>query len=187
MKVLLLLICLATCVPVCLSQSNEPAKPDLSGTWEVEAPHQKKAKATDIPPEQIKITHRDPELIIRRTVQNDGVAEERELIFYTDGRGETNTRAGLTTNTGFESWQPRETESKTIWSKDKIVTRSVEQSISSAAIYVHETVDEWQLSSDGKTLTKTTRTTAKKDVQGNAASTAGDGIELKTVYKLISK
>jgi len=187
MKAILLLICLVTAVPVCLCQSNETVKPDLSGTWEVEAPHQKKAKAPDSPPERIKINHHDPEFIIRRMVQTDGVPEERELTYYTDGRGETNTRAGLTTNTDFESWRPRETESKTIWSKDKIVTRSVEQSIASAAIFIHETVDEWKLSSDGKTLTKTTRTMAKKDVQGNAASTAGDGIELKTVYKLISK
>jgi outer membrane lipoprotein-sorting protein len=136
MKVLLLLICLATCVPVCLSQSNEAVKPDLTGTWQVEAPHQKGAKSQEGPPEQIKITHHDPELIIRRMVQNSDVSQERELTYYTDGRGETNTIAGLTTNTDFESWRPRETESKTIWSKDKVVTRSVEQSVSSAAIYV---------------------------------------------------
>src|SRR5580765_3696098 len=152
MKVILLLICLSTCVPICLSQSNETVKPDLSGTWEL-VPRQKGEELS--PPQQIKITHHDPELIIRGTVPAKAEPEERELIYYTDGRGERNTTGELTIKLHFESWEPTETESKTAWSKDKIVTRSAEQSFSGAAIVVYEIVDEWKLSSDGKTLART--------------------------------
>jgi hypothetical protein len=182
MRVILLLICLSTCVPVCLSQSNETVKPDLTGTWEL-VPHQKGEELS--PPQQIKITHHDPKLIIRGTVQAKAEPEERELIYYTDGRGERNTTGELTIKLHFESWEPTETESKTIWSKDKIVTRSAEQSFSGAAIVVYEIVDEWKLSSDGKTLARTTTTKPKKDVSGNAAY--GDGFEFKRVYKLIPR
>jgi hypothetical protein len=182
-KVILLLICLAICVPVCLSQSNETVKPDLSGTWEFEAPRNKQAKSQDSTWEQVKITHRDPELIIRLKIQTWDVTDERDLIYYTDGRGETNTARPMIAN--FDSWQPGTTDSQTIWSKDKVVTRSVEQSFSGAAIVVYEIVDEWKLSSDGKTLTQTTKKSPKKDVKGNAAF--GNEFESRTVYKLISK
>src|SRR5689334_15727737 len=98
MKVLLLLICLAACVAAGFSQSKI-VKPDLTGTWEVDAARNKETKSQSSVPEQIKITHRDPELIIRRQIIIKGVPEQRDLTYYTDGRGETNpATAWLTAN-----------------------------------------------------------------------------------------
>jgi hypothetical protein len=185
MRILLLLTCLAVCVPVCFSQSDKTVKPDLTGTWEFKPPGNKGAKTQNNILEQVKITHHDPELILRYKIQSDGVTEERALTYYTDGRGETNT-TGPKSNADSDSWQP-DIESTTTWSEDKVVIRSVKQSFSGVAIFVIEIVDEWKLSSDGNTLIRTTTTTPKKDVGAITAAFVGDGKEHKTVFKLISK
>ncbi|HXT63291.1 MAG TPA: hypothetical protein VN696_09670 [Pyrinomonadaceae bacterium] len=189
MKVILLLICLVGCVAVCFGQSNKtPVRPDFTGTWELDAARSNVAKSKKSSPERIKITHHDPELTIRRKVSIDGVAEERDLIYYTDGRGETNpTTAWVTTNPGSESYRPRDTKSKTTWNKTKVVTRSVSQSFASGGVFEFEIVDEWRISSDGKSLTKTTKTVPNRNLTGNAAFVIGNGTEFKEVYKLISK
>ena len=186
MKVTLLLICLVACVGVCFGQSNKAAKPDLSGTWEFDAARSNVAKSKKSAPEQIKITHHDPELTIHRNVSINGVKEERDLTYYTDGRGETNpTTAWVTTNPGSESWRPKETKSKTSWSKNKIVTRSVSQTFAGGAVFEFEIVDEWRLSPDGKTLTKASKTIPSRNLTGNAAFAIGNGAEFKEVYRLI--
>ena len=188
MKVTLLLICLVGYVAIGFGQSNKDSKPDLSGTWEFDAARSNIVKSNKSAPEQIKITHHDPELTIHRKVSIDGVQEERDLTYYTDGRGETNpTTAWVTTNPGSESWRPHETKSKTSWSKNKVVTRSLSQTLGSGAVFEFEIVDEWQLSSDGKTLTKTSKTIPTRSLTGDAALVIGNGAEFKEVYKLISK
>ena len=186
MKVLLLPICLVAWAAISFGQSNSPAKPDLSGTWEFDRARSNVTKSKNSSPERIKITHHDPELVIRRKVNINGVPEERDLTYYTDGRGETNpTTVWVTTNPGSDSSRPTESGSKTTWSKDKIVSRSISRSYAGAAIVEFEIIDEWRLSADGQTLTKTTKT-VPKDVSANAAFVAG-GHDLKAVYKLISK
>ena len=188
MRLILLLICLATCVAPCFSQSNQATKPDLSGIWEFDASHSNVVKSRKTPPERIKITHHDPELIIHRTVSINGAQEERDLTYYTDGRGETNpTTAWVTTNPGSESYRPSKTKSKTAWSNNKVVTRSVVQTFGGGAVFEFEIVDEWRLSSNGKALTKTSKTIPNRNLTGNAAFVIGNGAEFKEVYKLISK
>jgi hypothetical protein len=189
LRVTLLLICLAAWVAVCFGQSNKTrTQPDFSGIWEFDASHSNVAKSKNTPPERIKITHHDPELTIRRKISINGVQEERDLTYYTDGRGETNpTTARVTTNPGSESYRPAETKSKTTWSKNKVVTRSVSQTFGSGAVFEFEIVDEWRLSSDGKTLTKTSKTIPNRNLTGNAAVVIGNGADFKEVYKLISK
>jgi len=187
-KVILLPICLIVCVAICFGQANKPARPDLSGTWEFDSGRSDVGKPKSSAPEQIKVTHHDPELIIKRTVVINGVEQERDLTYYTDGRGEKNqTTAWVTTNPGADSYRPTETTSKTTWDKDKIVTRSVSRSYAGTAIVEFEIIDELRLSSDGKTLTKITRTVPKKDVTANVAFITGNGADFKVVYKLISK
>ena len=188
MKVLFSLMCLVTLVTVCFGQSSNPPKPDLSGTWEFDGARSNFGKSRKGAPEQIKITHHDPELIIRRKVSINGVPEERDLTYYTDGRGEKNpTTFWLTTNPGSDSFRPDESGSKTFWSKDKIVTRSISRTSAGAMIVEFDIIDELRLSSDGKTLTKTTRTIPRKDLTPNVGFVAGTRPDLTAVYKLISK
>jgi hypothetical protein len=181
-------MCLVTLAATGFGQSSNTPKPDLSGTWEFDDARSNVAKSKSSSPEQIKITHHDPELIIRRKVNINGVRQERDLTYYTDGRGERNpTTTWVTTNPGSDSFKPSETASKTTWSKDKIVTRSFTRSNAGAAIMYFEIIDELRLSSDGKTLTKTTRFVPPKDMSPNVGFVAGTRTDLKTVYKLISK
>jgi hypothetical protein len=186
-KVLLLPICLVALAAICFSQSSNTGKPDLSGTWEFDAARSNFARSRSSP-EQIKITHHDPELIIRRKIIVNRVSEERELTYYTDGRGEKNpTTSWVTTNPGSDSFKPSETASKTTWSKDKIVTRSVSRFYAGAETMEFEIIDEWRLSSDGQTLTKTTRTVPMRTVNSNGVFVSGRGTDMKAIYKLISK
>lgn len=185
MKVILLPFCLIACAAICFGQSNKVAKPDLSGTWELDAARSRIGTQTGRL-EQIKITYQDPQLIIRRKVNINGVPEERDLIYYTDGRGETNpTTSWVTAEPGPNASRPSLTTSKTTWSKDKIVTRSLSRSHAGAAIVEFEIIDEYRVSTDGKSLTKTTRTQPSKGAP--VAFVPSSGAEFKTVYKLISK
>lgn len=189
-KSLAILILLATCAANGLAQANK-SKPklDFSGTWEFDRKRSNVGKSnSSSSPEQITITHHDPELKIRKTVTVNGQKEERELTYYTDGRGETNpTTAWITANPGSESERPPETKSKTSWSGDKIVTRSVFLPHTSVAIIEFEITVELRISSDGKTLTEMTHTTAKPDPMSNSVFVAGRGIDFKAVYNLVSK
>ena len=138
----------------------------------------------------MKITHHDPELTMRRTFTIQGVPQEVDLTYYTDGRGETNpsTAAIRTTPESKPSGTPQ-TTSKTTWDKNKIITQSVGR-FSAAVILECEIIDEWRLSSDGKTLTRHTTITPTKDLTASLKDTfvSHNPIDdFKTVYKLISK
>lgn len=181
-KSLAILILFATCAASGLAQTNKSKpKPDFSGTWEFDRKRSNVGKSNPTsPPEQVTITHHDPELKIRKTVTFNGQKEERELTYYTDGRGETNpTTAWITTNPGSESGRPPETKSKTSWSGEKIVTRSIFRTSVGSALMQFEITVERRISSDGKTLTETTHT--------EAVFTPGRGFDFKAVYNLVSK
>ena len=189
-RTLFISICLAAAATTCLGQANKSKpKPDLSGTWEFDQKRSNVGKSnSSTPPEQIKITHHDPELKVERKVVVNGLPEVRALAYYTDGRGETNpTTAWLTTNPGSKSDRPSETKSKTMWSGDKVVTRAIFSPRAGSAVIHFEINVEWRVSSDGKTLTETTHTIARPDAFSNSVFVAGRGNEFKAVYKLISK
>src|SRR5687768_3621548 len=116
-KIPFVVICVSACTAICLGQTNKSAsKPNLSGTWELDQKrsHFWKSKSSSNSPEQMKITHADPELRITQRILVNGQMEERELTYYTDGRGETNpTTAYITTKTGVTSERPAKTRSKT--------------------------------------------------------------------------
>jgi len=186
-----LFIGLAGCLAVSYGQGNKSRiKPDLSGTWifDHDRSNVGKSKNAATTPEQIKITHSGPELKIRRIVFVNGQPEEREFVYFTDERGETNpTTAWITTNPGSQVGRPPETKSKTSWSGDKIVTRSIFRPRAGGAIIEFQIIVEWRLLSDGKTLTQTTRTIAKRDPMSNAIFVPGNGADFKAVYSLVSK
>jgi len=142
---------------------NQPAssKPDFSGTWIFDV-KKSSGKGTPLRPDlPMKITHQDPEFRIIRMSESNGQIVEREFIYYTDGRGETNqATALLTTNPGGASaadLQKERTKSKTRWSGNKLVTRAQLRLTAGGQMLEYELVDEWKLSPDGKVLTNTSR------------------------------
>ena len=146
-----------------LGAQSKPAKPkpDLTGSWLLDAKKSNSVGLTSRPDLPIKISHRDPELRITLASESKGQVVERESIYFTDGRGEENQATTmLTTNPGAppRDLQKEQTKSTTRWSGNKVVTRSLLQLQAGGRMLEFELVDEWKLSSDSKTLTQTTRT-----------------------------
>ena len=149
---------------------KQRSKPDLSGTWLFDT---KKSDITgptsrwDLP---MKITHQDPEFRITHVGESKGQMVEREFLYFTDGRGEANPATTLLT-TNPQTVQPnnvatQEIKSKTTWSGNKIVVRAPQRMTVAGHVLEFEIVDEWQLSSDGKTLTQTLKTVFRESPAG---------------------
>ncbi|HKP35666.1 MAG TPA: hypothetical protein VJT71_02320 [Pyrinomonadaceae bacterium] len=137
------------------------SKPDFSGTWMLDL---KKSSSTGLPTRPdvpIRISHQDPELRVIRTSESNGQTVEREFVYYTDGRGETNQATSLlTTNPGgakASDLQNKQTKSRTKWSGDKLVTRARIRMTVAGHMLEYEIIDEWKLSADRKVLTQTSR------------------------------
>lgn len=139
-------------------KSPPKPKPDFSGTWLLD---QKKSDSgvtrSDLP---IKIVHSDPEFRVTRSSESNGQIVERSSVYFTDGRGEINPSTfGLTTNPSANAKGTKNLvdESKTKWSGNKIVTRTlIRLNFDGGSHFVKfELIHEWKLSDDGKVLTIT--------------------------------
>ena len=151
------LISIGCAVVVCGQGSKPQTKPDLSGTWAFDRSRSNVEKVSPANNE-IKISHHDPELKILRTIHVNTRPEQRELIYYTDGRGETNPATiWLSTTPDPKSPHPAESKSRTKWSGERVVTRTTLRLMAGAHVVEQDVVEEWKLSADGKTLTQTTR------------------------------
>jgi hypothetical protein len=159
------------------------SKPDLSGIWILDL---KKSSSTGMPTRPdvpIRISHHDPELRVIRTSESNGQTVEREFIYYTDGRGETNPATSLLTanpsGVKASDLQNERTKSKTKWSGDKLVTRARLRMTVAGHMLEYELIDEWKLSADGKVLTQTSRTVFQ---QSDAAFISAIVPDTKKVY-----
>jgi hypothetical protein len=138
--------------------------------------------------EEIKITYQDPALKIVRTVFVNGQSEQRELTYYTDGRGEVNPAIfWLSTTPDPKAQHPKETKSKTKWSGDKIVIRATLRLTAGGHVMEEEVVDEWKVSDDGKTLTQTTHLTPNVTGPPGSFVVPANRPDDKRVYSLVSK
>lgn len=150
-------------------QKTIKPKPDFSGTWLLD-----RAKSNVGPPlapdQPLKIVHHDPELRIPHLIQSNGQSTEKDFVYYTDGRSETNpTITFLSTGTDMNrpGTDKDVTKSKTTWKGDKLVTRSTRRSVVGGHPLEFDIIDEWKLSRDGKTLTQTGRTVFRQDTSGS--------------------
>jgi len=160
-------------------------KPDLSGTWRFD---QTLSNVPSPANDELKITHHDPELRILKTVNVNSQPQQRELIYFTDGRGETNpATTWLSSTPDPNAPHPTETKSKTKWSSNKIVTRATIRSAAGGYVAESEVVDEWKLSADGKTLTHTTRITPLPSGPPGSFIVPANRPDDKRVYSLVSK
>src|SRR5919112_967603 len=96
-RVLLTLCLLAACaagVGAAAARDDKKAKPDLSGTWELDRSKSDFGLFRDRPISKadstLVVAHREPELKISRTLRLNGQQELKEFTYYTDERGETN-------------------------------------------------------------------------------------------------
>src|SRR6266550_9215081 len=155
-----LILVFALGMPAPADQKTAKSRPDLTGTWLLD-PSRSNVGPSRTPDRPLKITHHDPEFRITRMIEHNGQVTGQDLIYYTDGRSETNpTTMFLSTSTDMnpQGHDKDVTKSKTSWSGNKLVTRSSLRSLIAGRVLQFEIVDEWKLSQDGKTLTQTSRT-----------------------------
>jgi hypothetical protein len=179
---------ISVCAAFVSGQGKKPQpQPDLSGTWRFDQ-NRSNVRPMISADEEIKITYQDPALKIVRTVLVNGQSEERELTYYTDGRGEVNPAIfWLSTTPDPKAAHPAATKSKTKWSRDKIVTRATLRLTAGGHVTEEEVVDEWQISADGKTLTQTTHLTPRAIGPAGSVFVPANRPDDKRVYSLVSK
>lgn len=173
----------ATSIPAQAKQKVANSKPDFSGTWQLDTA--KSNVGPSITSDQpLKITHHDPEFRITRMAESNGQVSAHDFVYYSDGRGETNPTIlflSTRTDTNLQRHDKDVTKSKTTWSGNKMVTRSTVRSLIGGRVLEFEIIDEWKLSSDGKTLTQTSRTVFHQDNSG-AIFVPANLPDMKRVY-----
>lgn len=124
-------------------------RPDLSGVWAFDNSKSKidlmgKEQLTDY---VLTIVHHEPEIRMTKTYKEDGRERSEESIYYTDGRPEVTPKG-------------KDSEPTTRWQGNKLVRRSVRTMTRAFQTFPTEVVntETWQLSADGKTLTRTITT-----------------------------
>jgi hypothetical protein len=164
-----ILICgFGTTRAVAQGQQNTKTKPDFTGTWLLDR-KKSNAGASTKPDQPLKIAHRDPELRITHIVESIGQATALDLVYYTDGRGETNP-ATIFLSPGTDMNRPGHdkdvSRSKSTWTRNKLIIRSTLRSLIGGRQLEFEVIDEWKLSADLKSLTQTSRTVFRQDPAG---------------------
>jgi hypothetical protein len=122
------------------------AKPDFSGTWNLDmAASDFGASKRGLIYDELTlvITYHDPELKITRKMVKKNRERVLELVYFTDGRGESNP--------DFSS--DAKIKSRTKWDGNTLTSKS--STIIRGSTYVIESTDKWRLSPDSQTLIET--------------------------------
>lgn len=174
---------------------GQPPKPNLTGTWLLDETPQGSVKSRHpvmgIGQTTLVILHRQPEVKMTKTIMTNEGERTREFIFYADGRGETNQGPALSLSLDDVSGKIKST---TEWKKDKLVMTSKTRRAMQGAFYHVTVFDEWELSDDGQTLTRTTRVnseTADLGARGGPRARfpvfiIPGGGKIKNVYRRLS-
>lgn len=165
----------------CLAQSNlkkppREDKPDLSGVWVLDISRGNFDKFNH---ELAKggitliVSEHEPEIKITRKFRVEGKERTQELIYYTDGRGETNPAMTI----------DYLIKSKTNWDGRKLVSRSTNSTMTRGHRIHVDTVERWELSTDGQTLIHTTSLSPLVDVSGPGIFVPANTEDIKKVFK----
>jgi len=144
-------------------QPKPPGKPDLSGTWAFDKSKSKLGMLERTPLANAEVTlvivHKDPELKVTQKGSLNGQTSSLDLVYYSDGRGETNP----------PMFGSREVKSKTKWDGNKLVSKSSTQiplgrGAAGDVAFIDVSVKR-ELSEDGKTLIITTSTSGPRGTE----------------------
>lgn len=180
-----------TSAALCFGQAAKSA-PDLSGTWKL-----RKIDSTRVAPNAnssfidmtLNITARASELKIERITAASSAQPVTEIFtFYSDGRGESNSALPLAFKPRSKSFptnvisEPESFTSKTVWDKEKLVTRydAAKTVYSSEVVYTSGRY-EWKLSDDGKQLVMTNSSLAESNNPSNTGELFGNNYQRRTV------
>jgi hypothetical protein len=149
-KVMISLVVIS-CIVLCIgsnakSKSQKKGPPDLTGIWKLDKSkghyNRLSGPKTDTDADLIlTISHVEPEIkVIRKLIREGQERILQELIYYSDGKGET----------GYALVAPLEGKSKSKWDGNKLMTK-----FTARGKEIYEVIQEWSLSADGNTLTQT--------------------------------
>ena len=175
----------------CLAQGAKPdgaERPNLSGTWAPNyAPQRTGEQAGAGGDFVLVITHRDPEVAVKRVVGPQSSARAEEMVFYTDKRGETFRYE----EPGLPRRPPDEVtvKSKTKWDGKKIRREMTIKRSTRAGMLYSRRVEEWSMSDDGKYLFRETVTRDDNELKispGGVYGAAQPKIK-REVFRLVEK
>lgn len=122
-----------------IERSNKQARPDLSGTWVLD---KSKSPAVDADLFTLVIVHREPEVRITEKLLKDGRELKKESVHYTDGRSDSSVTKGQ-----------HYSKTKIKWQGKTLVIENIHTSFGVRLEIV--TTEEWKLSKDNNSLTRT--------------------------------
>ena len=151
-------ILLSSFFAVSAQKKPAPPKPDFSGEWLLDVKKTSKKWIPKRPDLPLKVSHHDPELRVKESSEKDGQIVERESVYFTDERGETNQATQFMMSTGASvstsEIERERTRSYTRWSGNKIVSVATLRMVLGTRVVEYKVIDEWKLSDDGKVLTR---------------------------------
>lgn len=127
--------------------ANKRGKPDLSGTWILDKTRSAKVDY-DL---TLNIVHREPEITITRTFVDAAGERKEESVYYTDGRGDAITDNLQHIDKPVTKWR-----GTTLIRESVHVTRGTKFEV--------VTTEQWSLSKDGQTLTRTVTNRQKTSI-----------------------
>jgi hypothetical protein len=128
-------------------KSVEKTRPDLSGAWVLDRQKSKFGPSflRESGSVTLTVSHHEPEIRITRKLSLNGREQIHQLVYYSDGRGETNPHlVGKGT-----------LKTKTVWKGNKLVSKSTARSRTPQGDIEMDLFEKWELSSGGMGLTQT--------------------------------
>lgn len=152
-------------------------KPDLSGNWKlVESPKQNLPNSRMLNAgDTLVVVQHEPEIKMSSKFTVDGQESINELVYFGDGRGETNTGAN----------RNQSVASVTKWNGNKLTTKysipiSFRGPTGGTKNGKMEVTQKWEISKDGTKLTQTTSVTGSPEIPPFNLLT--EPLEMKYVY-----
>lgn len=129
---------------ICFAQSetgrsNKQSKPDLSGIWLLD---KSKSSSVDADHFTLVIAHLEPEIRMTERLVKDGRQWTKEFVHYTDGRSDANVTKG-----------EHYSKTKLKWQGNTLVREHLHTTF--GVKFEMVTTEEWKLSKDNKSLTRT--------------------------------
>jgi hypothetical protein len=156
-------VCLLIGTTVCVAQGNnqksrDKVRPDLSGTWVLDK--SRSNLGSDITDYVLTIVHREPEIRFSKRYKRGKREIREELIYHTDGRPEFSPMQGS-----------NDSQPETRWRDNKLVRKSVTGPRTGPVNFEFVTYEEWVISPDSQTLTRTVTSTGPGLLKSKAVFT----------------
>ncbi len=166
--------------PTALGQTRTVTKPNLAGQWVLDK--SKKSSKGVVEDLTVLIEQDGPEIRMTRHAADGSQERVDKLVYYTDGRGETNAIAATTPSDG-----NFEIRSVTKWEGDKLMIRSPakESSKGRQTTIEYGRIEKWRLSKDGLLYWTTSSTSGAGPLGSLIADILPPSEDVKRVFRRV--